>query len=145
MRDDRYTSAAELAQCTAQLAKQFLRVGVRGTGQCPDHDVGFCGEVLGHPGTHMTQAAGHAVSNHRGTHRLADNQSKARSANANHRSGCCRIDELSTRAHYSVIPAHERVYDQISPPDSLAAAHRPGEVGTMMQPIRLRQHPSVRE
>lgn len=93
----------------------------------------------------MTQAAGHAVSYHRGAHRLADNQSEPRSAHANHRPGGYRIAVSSTRAHDSVIPVHKRVYDQISPPDSLAAAHRPGEVGTMMQPIRLRQHPSVRK
>lgn len=93
----------------------------------------------------MTQAAGHPVSNHRGAHRLADNQSEPWPANANQRSGCCRIVLSSIRAHNSVIPVHKRVYDQISPPDSLAAAHRPGEVGTMMQPIRLRQHPSVRK
>lgn len=92
----------------------------------------------------MTQAAGHPVANHRGAHRLADDQSEPRSADANERPGgyrvavsCCRVREL-------VVGVHECVYDEISPPDSLAAAHRPGEVGTMMQPIRLRQHPSVR-
>ncbi len=93
----------------------------------------------------MTQAAGHPVSNHRGAHRLADNQSEPRPADANDRSGCYRSTVSFVSAHNSVIPVHERVYDQISPPDSLATAHRPGEVGTMMQPIRLRQHPSVRK
>lgn len=90
----------------------------------------------------MTQAAGHTVSNHRVAHRLADDQSEAWPAYADQRAGW--ITMSSIHVHDSVIPVGEHVYDEISPPDSLAAAHRPGEVGTMMQPIRLRQHPSVR-
>jgi hypothetical protein len=36
------------------------------------------------------------------------------------------------------------VHDKVTPPDPMAAAHRPGEVSVMMQPIRLRQHLSIR-
>jgi hypothetical protein len=35
------------------------------------------------------------------------------------------------------------MHNKITPPDPMAAAHRPGEVSVMMQPIRLRQHLSV--
>ncbi len=37
--------------------------------------------------------------------------------------------------------AVESVHDEITSPDPFAAAHRPGEICVMMQPIRLRKHP----
>lgn len=82
----------------------------------------------------MTQAAGHPVANHRVTHRLADNQPEPRTAYADQGIAVGDI----------VVRVRERVYDEISPPDSLTAAHRAGEISTVVQPIRLRQHPSVR-
>ncbi len=91
--------------------------------------------MLDNSGAHMTQAAGDAVSNHRGTHRLADNQTETRTAGPRER---LRLDIAGSGT------TGRNMHDDVPPPDSPAVSHRPGELGTMMQPVRLRQHLGVR-
>jgi hypothetical protein len=81
----------------------------------------------------MTQAAGHAVPDDRGTHRLTDDQPETGAAESNPDPGIRRIRCV-----------HENVYHQVPLSRPPAAPHRPGEVGTLVQPVRLRKHPDIR-
>ena len=66
---------------------------------------------------------------------FAHDQTHSESTDAENRFGGRLVD--------STVPV-EYVHDEVTPPDSMAAAHRPGEVCVVMQPMWLRQHPSVR-
>jgi hypothetical protein len=66
------------------------------------------------------------------THTLTDDEAEPRTAEAESR---LAVDERRTVGS---------VQHEVTSPDPMAAAHRAGEVSVMMQPIRLRQHPSAR-
>ena len=72
------------------------------------------------------------MPNNRITDSLAHDEAEPRAAEAESR---LTLDEGHTVCS---------VQHEITSPDPMAAAHRAGEVSVMMQPIRLRQHPSAR-
>ncbi len=75
----------------------------------------------------MTKAAGHSVSYHRSTHRLADDQSESR------RRRIGRFGDPLVAVQHKVLSAG---------PSSLT--DRSSEVPPAPDPIRVSQHPSIR-
>lgn len=81
----------------------------------------------------MTQAAGHAVPDDRGTHRLADDQSESRATEPDPDLWITRVREI-----------HQSMDDEIPLSGAPPAPYRSGEIGTLVQPIPLRKHPGTR-